>query len=356
MAKVLNHTISSTGRLPWGHWFPMIIWRGLSGAIGLWLLSASLILFSFFILGSFEFLKSISILLQRHELLQFLGWAGMGLLISVIATIAAWPVALSSAVVLSQAEQVWWGRWAQRLISFYSKIPLVVLAFIFLRFFVDSIFFSLGWVLHQSFASSNMFTEGVAFAVTTVLAPAFYLFSSDPKQLTQTVYESGLNAVVNVGELAFVVIILSIALLFYLVPRMILNMQDLLMREGHRRSLEVAKSLGAGPWQSLHLTMIHYMRPNFNLIFVRYIRLAFFEGLMVFFVYKKISTMEAFADSRWGEALTAIVVEKLASGSIQQSEWLVLGSLLLAIHLVLLAMEQNFLKKDQGGSHEAFLL
>lgn len=317
-----------------------------------------LYLLSFFSVGAFIFLLTTYLLalgqnisggqgvISSASFLLVLMWTFAGLLISVLATLLSWPCALATAVVLEQ-ESGHWAFWAQKFISWLSSLPLIVYAYIFVQFMAIDVLSVFKGLWLGSFASVNWVTQLIAFAGTLVLYPLLLFVPGTEGVTMDQFFKTTLASIIDFGEVGLTVTLLCVGLIFVILPRMTFEMQKMLKKNKDLQSLEVIRSLGGTFWESMHITIIHSMRSRFALVFVRFVRYSFFEGVIVFLLlgypFYEGSEIETF----FGTTLSSMFVRRTLVTEID-TFWidiLSLGGWLIVLHFIFLQIESYALKR-----------
>ncbi len=70
-------------------------------------------------------------------------------------------------------------------------------------------------------------------------------------------------------------------------------------------------ALGATHWESMHLTMLNSLSPQFAYAFIKTMRLAFFEGLTVFFIILYFFNQQNPYSSFWGHNYVSYIAESI---------------------------------------------
>ena len=138
---------------------------------------------------------------------------------------------------------------------------------------------------------------------------------------------------------------LIFALTIFIVPKMVMTMHQCLMKNRDIRGLEVVQSVGGTRWESVSITMIQFMRDHFNMILIRFIRICFFESLIVFSVLRFFFSFDISHGDHWGSTLTSnFVFESLKSGENNYDFLLILAGFLGFCYLLLIIIERYYSK------------
>lgn len=280
------------------------------------------------------------------EFRSILKWTIVGIVISSFSVFLAWPCAMATAVVLEQ-EDSYWVSLAQKFISWLASLPLIVYVYVFIQFMAVDILSSFKGFWLESFASVNWVTQLLAFAGTILLYPLLLFVPNTDGVTIDQFFRATLKTVLNFGELGLTVTLLCIGLTFVILPRMVFEMQKMIRGNKDLQSLEIVRSLGGTAWESTHITLIHSMKSRFSLIFFRFVRHSFFEGIIVFLLLGYVFADQNIFDDIIGATISSIVVQEYMSLNLSWTDLLSMGGWLLFLHIGFVQAEKYLLKGSQ---------
>ena len=287
----------------------------------------------------------------NHEWLNFrlfIFWVSVGLSVSLLASLACWPFALSTATLLEHNKKRRLTPWVLRFLSYSSTLPLVIFCFVYVEVLGEKGFQAIESFWIDLFASPNIFTQVLAFGLTIILYPltALPFFSENPS--VDLFYQKMLAAVIEFAEVGLVTSAMVLGLFLYILPKMVLHMRQQLREDQALRSFEIIKSLGGTPWESIHLTVLQSMKTRFNGIITYFTRICFFEGLISYsLLYFFLSPGSASESFHWSSSLSSLFVSSSLNSERSESILLATSGGLVVCFFLFMFLENYFRKKLQ---------
>ena len=310
-------------------------------------ISAALFFISTYIFALIQNFIAGGGIVSQIEFRLIMRWTIVGVVISSLSVLLAWPCAIATAVVLEQ-EESYWVRLAQKFISWLASLPLIVYAYVFVQFMAVDILGSVKGFWLESFASVNWVTQLLAFAGTIFLYPLLLFIPNTDGVTIDQFFRGSLKAILNFGEQGLTVTLLCFGLTFVILPRMIFEIQKMIRGNKDLQSLEIVRSLGGTIWESMHITLIHSMKSRFSLIFVRFVRYSFFEGIVVFLLVGYTLSDQNITGSTVGTTISSVVVREYIGLELSWPDLLSFGGWLLLLHIAFVRLESYIAKRRRS--------
>lgn len=272
----------------------------------------------------------------------------MGLSLSLLTCLCAWPVALAIATLMEHFK----GNKAvvrlNRFLKVIESLPLIVFAFLYIEVVG---FYSYGWFEKfwgEFFTTSHFLTKGIAFALTILLYPFSLLpfFESQPN--IDLFYQKILTLVAEFAEVGLVTSVIVFGLMVYIIPKMILRMNFYLNSKNNSRAPEVIQSIGGTHWESVYMTVIQSMKVHFNLIILRFTRICFFEALITYTVLNSFFSGKDTSTFHWGTTISAMFVVQAMEPKVSLDPLCIIAGLLSICYIIFVGLEKFFRKKLQA--------
>ena len=165
-------------------------------------------------------------------------------------------------------------------VYFLASLPLVLVVYIFVEVLGIEVFSVFRDFWMDTFGSHNFFTRSLAFTLTILFYPFSTLLFGEMS--TDVFFQKMLHFVNDFAQVGLFSSILIFGLTIFIIPKMFLTMNQCLEEDKSLRRLEIIQSIGGTQWQSVSVTLLQSMREHFNRILVRFVRICFFESLIVF--------------------------------------------------------------------------
>ncbi len=272
---------------------------------------------------------------------EMLGWFTVGVSLSLLASLTAWPFALAITTLLEHNKSRSLSRYFLKLLSYLSSLPLVLFVFAYLSIFGNEGFNFIKVVWTVLFASKNFFTDAIAFALTLLLYPLTIFMKAADQPTIDHFYHQMLAAVIEFAEVGLVATVVAVALFLFVLPKMILHMRKQLMDDENIRSTEIIKSLGGTPWESIHLTVMQSMKTKFNEIILHFTKKCFFEGLITFSILNAFFFRSIDGDYHWSSSLSSMFVRESVSLPKNLEHLMVLAGFLVLAYFVFTWFERR---------------
>lgn len=258
------------------------------------------------------------------------GWVMVGVSLALLSTLTVWPFALALATLLQHNKNHPLANAMLKLLSYMASLPLLIFVYLYLEILGVSAFDYLQKFWIFLFASSNIFTQAIAFALTLILYPFSVLPFWKQNLSIDLFYRQVLKAVIEFAEVGLVASVVALGLFLYLLPKMVLHIRKHLNDDDSLKSFEIIKSLGGTPWESIHLTVMQSMKSHFNAIVFYFTRLAFFEGIIT---YSLLNIVFTSSSNRWGQSLSSQFIALSINWPQQNSLVLLCSGVLAFIYL-----------------------
>lgn len=309
------------------------------------LISAYLLLFlSSYLVNTFlalEFLKTGSF----AELGTLLWLVLVGLSLSLLASLCAWPFSLSIATMIEQNKSRQHIDYINYALKFLASMPLVFYAYLFLEVVGADVFRILESFWVESFASSNLLTQVLAFALTLLLYPLTIIpWLLEPVSV-DVFFQKMLVAVIDFAEVGLVSSVVVCGLIIYILPQMVLRMLKYLQRDQNLIKHEVIQSIGGTRWESIYMTVLQSMREHFNIIILRFTRVCFFEGLITFSLLSFFFKTQESLESHWGATLSSLFIGESLVWEPGTEKLRFFSGALILVYVVFIGVERFYLKK-----------
>lgn len=308
----------------------------------------SFLYFLVFALGLFFYVYSISNLLGENSAFtfqQYFWWTVMGLSLSLLSCLCAWPLSLAIATLLEQFKKKKMVMATLRFLYFIESLPLIV--FVFLYYEVVG-FHSFGWFdkfWNQYFTATHFLTKGIAFALTILLYPLtiFPIFGEDLN--VDQLYQKLIFVVSDFAEVGLVTSVIVFGLMVYILPKMVLQMSRSLSSTANLRNHEIIQSIGGTHWESVYMTVVQSMKEHFNFIILRFTRICFFEAIITYTLLNSFFSTADSAKFHWGSTLSSMFVVQAIDPEISIPYLNASAGVLILCFLIFIWMERLFLEK-----------
>ena len=269
----------------------------------------------------------------------------VGLSFGLLATLCAWPFALSLSTLIEQNRDHRTTQWLITAIRFFASLPLVLFAYLYLEVVGAKVFGVLQVFWVDSFASSNIFTQALAFSLTLVLYPLSLVPGVLPQMTVDIFFKKMLLAVIGFAEVGLVSSVVVLGLTLFVIPQMVLRMLKYLEEDKSRRHHEVIQSLGGTRWESIYMTLLQSMKEHFNIIVAQLTRLCFFEGLVTLSLLSFFAVSDPLAIDQWGASLSALFVSESMNWTASLDKLTLVAAVLSVQYLLFFILERHFRKK-----------
>lgn len=175
----------------------------------------------------------------------------------------------------------------------------------------------------------------IAFCGTLVMYP-LTIFSKDESLTIDAFYQFTLQAVVELLQSSYSAFVIIISLSFLLLPVFVMLLYRILMTQKNDNYISVALAIGATAWEAMALSIIHTLRQRFSAVFLFGVTKAFFEGVSIFIVLNFFFLSGNWHRFFWAETLSSNLIKSLLFHSLTFTDYIVLASVLLLIHMILL--------------------
>ncbi|MEM7646981.1 MAG: hypothetical protein AAF203_08735 [Pseudomonadota bacterium] len=268
-------------------------------------------------------------------------------MLALLACLFAWPIALSILILLELSRGRPLRDWILNLLQYLSGFPLIIFAFLFVEVLGIPVFefFESLWI--ENFASSNILTQSLAFALTVLLYPLSVFPFFGEVQTVNLFYTEMLANVIDFASVGLMISSVILSLVIYIVPKMVLSMRKRLRLSESAQSLEVIRSLGGTQWEGIYLTVLQSMRSHFKFIIISGARICFFEGMVVFAIAKYLLAGSLFDQPSWSHTIASQLMFQSMSPSHNLNQLLILSGAMTICFLVFQRVEQN-LSNNQG--------
>lgn len=274
-----------------------------------------------------------------QEFQQIFWWLLVGLSLSLLATLCAWPFSLSILTLIEQNRGRKRTHWSQYALKFMGSLPLVLFVFLFVEVIGQEVFGLLESFWIQSFASSNFVTQALAFALTLLLYPLTILPFFGGDTTIDQFFRQMLAAVIEFAEVGLVSSVVVLGLVIFILPQMVLRMERYLKEDANLRSLEVIQSIGGTHWESIYMTVLQSMKEHFNLIVLRFTRICFFEGLLTLSLLSFFFRLSNEYQSYWGSTLSSVFITESLQVPLSISRLSGLAGLLALCYFIFVRLE-----------------
>lgn len=215
----------------------------------------------------------------------------LGLALALMASLLAWPLALSVVILFEQNKSSRSVRAFKASARFLATLPLLFFIYLYIEVIGSGVFSFLEEFWTSYLTPNHIMTQVLAFALTLLLYP-LRVFPGFGASLTiDEFFRQMLLTVVEFSELGLAVSLLTLGLVFYILPRMVVSMMAEIKDSNNHLSFEVVQSLGGSRWEGTQMTVLQLMRQKSIWILTYFTRICFFEGLIIysllhFFLFK----------------------------------------------------------------------
>ena len=274
-------------------------------------------------------------------LIQLVSWTVIGLVFSLLSSLCAWPISLCLVTLLRQNQSRPFMAQILRPVYFLASLPLVLVVYIFAEVFGIEVFSVFRDFWMDIFGSHNFFTRSLAFTLTILFYPFSTLLFG--KMNTDVFFQKMLDLVNDFAQVGLFSSVLIFGLTIFIIPKMFLTMNQCLEEDKSLRRLDTIQSIGGTKWQSVSITLLQSMREHFNRILAHFVRICFFEGLIVFFLLNFF-----FSKGQKDPFLGSTLASRFVFESLKPMEnplfLLALGGFLSFCYFLLLAIEKYYSK------------
>ena len=276
----------------------------------------------------------------------FVLWTTVGVSLSLLTTLVCWPFALSAAILIEHNKNRKYAPWVLKVLRYFSTLPLIIYVYIYIEVIGGTGFDFIKDQWSFLFASPNLLTQSIAFALTLILYPLsiFPFISSAPT--VDLFYKNILSRVLEFAEVGLIASVVVTGLFVFLLPKMILYMRKQLVEEENMKSLSTIRSLGGTAWESIHLTAMQIMKVRFNIIVTYFTRICFFEGLITYNLLYYFVIGETSFNKHWGVSLSSIYVLNSMTPFENMSFMLSVGGFLVICYIGFMYTEKYFKQKE----------
>jgi hypothetical protein len=243
---------------------------------------------------------------QDLSIQTLISWVSVGLSLSLLSVLTAWPFALAVATLIEHNKARPLARFCLGFASYLASLPLILFVFVYVQIVGEKGFLAVKSFWLFLFASSNFFTQALSFGLTLLLYPITMIPGVGEGLSIAVFYDRILSTVFEFAEVGLVASVIAMGLFLYVVPKMVLHMRQQLRKDENLRSFQIIKSIGGTPWESIHLTVMQSMKAQFNSIIVDFTRKCFFEGLITFTLLRVFFINDNQPEFHWSSTLSAV--------------------------------------------------
>jgi len=311
-----------------------------------WLPTASFLLFAAFLSTFFLFGFGAHTFSSQHSSFPFsllLKMVSLGLVLALLASLLAWPLALSIAILFEQNKSSRFVQGLKAAARFLATLPLLFFVYLYVEVIGSGVFLFLEEFWTSYLTPSHIMTQTLAFALTLLLYPLRVLPGVGVSLTIDEFFRQMLLNVVEFSEVGLAVSLLTLGLVFYILPRMVVSLLTEIKNSNSHLSFEVIQSLGGSRWEGTQMTVLQLMRQKAIWTLAYFTRLCFFEGLITytllhFFLFKS-------GHMAVGQTLSARYLhESFSLTPPTLNGLLLLAGVLFMLFLILFGLE-SFLKK-----------
>lgn len=283
------------------------------------------------------------------QLKALVGWVIVGVSLSLLTSLTAWPFALAAVTLLEHNKSRRLTSFSLRCVSYLASLPLVLFLFVYVQIVGEKGFLTLKAMWLLLFASPNVFTQALAFGLTLLMYPLTIIPGVGGEHTIDVFYNKMLDLVIECAELGLLAIVVVLGLFLYVFPKMILYMRQKMQEGEQLRSLEIIHSLGGTPWESMHLTVMQSMRTHFDGVMLYFTRRCFFEGLITYTLLS-VFFSESVLGIHWSSTLPVVYIQSLLQGhEVPEISFGLCG--ILAFLYILFLVAESHLKRRGSFSH-----